>query len=312
MAGFHLWVLNRDSARLNTFFMKAVSTAPAVGAYWSRNSEASQACDLTNNEILCTFGALNSGDVLNITAAFTLPTNPSQSEDNCKIAGEGGVGHTGASWRCVDFQFASGSGFVPGKNKSRGDIYHWHDSVRTDGGPDKGAQFPFCRPSTTCDANLLNVFNNLGVSNKNVQSTELTAPTEAFNSIYGSTGLAVADGFLFDCPTGLPTCGSHETTGSSAFVGEWSQADVNSEQHFETAFIRVDISMYGVKPDSIEGVVHLWQDTEDVWHEALPITNFCPSAGGPTDANECIWVSSSGKIVTVSVWLHDNGRIRTF
>jgi hypothetical protein len=312
VAGFHLWVRNEDSANLNTFFMKAVTSATPLGAYWSRNGGPTQSCT-TSDGLQCTFGTLSSGDVLLITAAFRLPTGTSTSLTNCLPDGStAGVAPTGTSWRCVDFQFASGSGFVPGKNKSRGDLYHWYDFVRTDGGQDKGATFPFCDPSASaCDDSLLTVFNTQGASKNNVQSTELTAPAGAFNPAYGTTGLAVADNFPFDCPPGLTDCASHQTTGNNAFVGQWSQVDVNSEQPFGDDFIKVTLTMYGVNPNSIDGVVHLWFDGTD-WHEDT-ITDRCDSASGPgPDQDECFWATGSGQNAIVSVWIHNNGSIRTF
>lgn len=323
VAGFYLWIRNEDSAKLNTFFMKAVTTATPLGAYWSREGEEGLHSCSTTDGLQCTFGALESGDVLRITAAFTMPSGTSQNTVNCKPSTGAGFGPTTeASWRCVDFQFASGSGFVPGKNKSRGDLYHWYDFAATDTGADRGAQFPFCDLSATepdCDADLLTVFNTTGATRNNVQSTKVTAPDtiddDVFNSAYGTTGLAVADNFPFSCAdaNSLPSCTTHETSGANGFVGQWSQVDVNSEQTFDGEFIRIDISMYGVNPNSIDGVVHLWQDAGGVWHERT-ISDECPSADGPAEGQttECFWVSGSGQVANVSIWTFNNGRARTF
>jgi hypothetical protein len=317
VAGFHLWVQNRDSANLNTFFMKAVSVATPLGAYWSRNGGSPQACFINSDGLQCAFGALNSGDVLRITAAFTLPTGTSTSDTNCAKAGEaGGVVPSGGSWRCVDFQFASGSGFVPGKNKSRGDLYHWKDFVRTDTVADEAAQFPFCDLSETpldCDSDLLTINNGTTPNRNNVQTTEVTAPGGAFDSAFGTTGLAVADNTDFVCPAGTALCTTHQgTTGNGGFQGQWSKVDVNSEQPFGDAFIKVTLTMYGVSPNSIDGVVHLWQDSAGAWQEE-EITLDCVTATGPSGTDpECIWVTGSGNITTVLVWFHSNGRARTF
>jgi hypothetical protein len=321
VAGFHIWVQNRDAANLNTFFMRAVTTATPLGAYWSRNGGDPQSCTNSSTDgLLCTFGALNSGDVLLITAAFTLPTGTSSSTANCKTADGAGVFPSGAtSWRCVDFQFASGTGFVPGKNKSRGDLYHWYDFVATDGGPDKGATFPFCdlQANPTCTGSVLSVSNDAATRN-NVQSTTVTAPNveDVFNTAYGKTGLAVADnlGPDFDCADSgnLPSCTSHQTTGNNAFVGQWSLVDVNSEQPFGADdFVIATLTMFGVNPNSIDGVVHLWFNGS-AWIND-PIVDRCASAEGPgPDQDECFWVAGSGQMTTVTVWMHNNGRIRTF
>jgi hypothetical protein len=323
VAGFHLWVKNRDAANLNTFFMKAVTSATFVGAYWSRNGGDPVAC-IPADGALCSFGALNSGDELNITAAFTLPPGTTAVEDNCLKPNEGGVGHTGTSWVCVDFQFASESGFVLPKpkkgNNSRGDLYHWHDSVATDVGPDKGATFPFCdlQGNPTCAGSVLSVSNNAATRN-NVQSTKVTAPNveDVFNTAYGKTGLAVADnlGPDFDCEDSgnLPTCTSHQTTGNDAFVGQWSLIDVNSDLNLDPAYIIVVLSMYGVNPNSIDGVVHAWFDaTDEIWKERT-VNDPCDTVAGPgPEQDECFWVAGSGQVTTVTIWMHNNGRARTF
>ena len=45
VAGFYLWVKNRDTANLSTFFMKAYSNATPVGAYFSKNGGLHQLSD---------------------------------------------------------------------------------------------------------------------------------------------------------------------------------------------------------------------------------------------------------------------------
>lgn len=335
VAGFYLWVKNEDTANLSTFFMKAFTEATALGAYWTRNEETTKhGCTASpTNGLECTFGALNSGDRLFITAAFTLPAS---SNANCMTAtppaNSGGFDPpAGVAHVCVDFQFGANSGFVPPKpgkpgNNSRGDAYHWFDFATTDTGTDKAAQFPFCdlsvgdpTPDCTSAVPLLNIFNTQGASRNNVQSTELTAPQGAFNTEHGKTGLAVADnlrdaaGNLITCPAGLTDCASHQTTGADAFVGQWSKADVNSEDEFGNSFIKVTLTMYGVSPNSIGGVMHLWEKPTGTWNEE-EITLPCASDAGPSGdpPAQCFWVSGSGNLTTVSVWIHNNGRIRTF
>jgi hypothetical protein len=319
VAGFYLWIQNDDPANLSSFFMKAFTASTPLGAYWSRNGEsAKHGCD-TSNGLVCAFGALNSGDEILITAAFYANSSTANCMPDQLPANSGGFEPTDEdSFACVDFQFGADSGFVEGKgkNKSRGDAYHWYDFVATDTTSDQAAQFPFCDLSETpldCETDLLTISNGTGANRNNVQSTALTAPAGAFNSAHATTGLAVADNFPFSCPTGIATCTAHETTGSKGFVGQWSQADVNSEQTFGDAFIRVDLAIYGVNPNSIDGVVHLWESAPGVWQERT-ISDECPSAAGPDEGqtSECFWASGSGQVANVSIWMHNNGSIRTF
>jgi hypothetical protein len=334
VAGFNLWIQNDDAANLPTFFMGAVTAATAaspVGGYWSNDpiNGPFHPCPITDAQLGCTFGGLNSGEVVYVTAAFTVSATTSLT--NCSLEdGEDGFSPIGvaASWACVDFRFAAEQGNVVSdkKHKSRGDAFHWFDFVATDTLTDEAAQFPFCNLSIddntieTCPDGPLKIFNSEGANRNNVQSTQLTAPRGAFNSKSGSTGLGVADNFDFDCPTGVlddvPNCATHEGSGAGAFVGQWSQIDVNSEQHFidQTIFIEVKLTMYGVNPSSIEGVEHIYQDAAGNWHEAAPIGTPCLTSGGPAvgQTTECFWASGTGNVTTVLVWMHDNGRIRTF
>jgi hypothetical protein len=327
VAGFYLWIRNDDPANLSSFFMKAFADAGVspLGAYWSRNGETPpHPCD-TSNGLMCSFGALNSGDVIRITAAFRLPTATGQNHDHCLPSGSpDGFGPTGeSSWRCIHFQFGANSGFVEnkGKNKSRGDAYHWYDYAATDTGTDRGAQFPFCQdpanPTTAC-TDLLTVFNTQTANRQNVQATQVIAPEGAFNTEFGKSGIAVADGAPFVCPSGIvkenpgdADCISHQgTTGSNKFEGQASDVSVNSEQTFGDDLVHITITMYGVNPNSIDGLVHIWQ-IGDTWFQR-DVTTRCPSAAGPTDATECFWVSGSGQAAVVDVWARNNGKWGNF
>ena len=139
----------------------------------------------------------------------------------------------------------------------------------------------------------------------------MTAPAAAFNTAFGKSGLAVADNFFFACPS-VPTCGSHNVNGQSGYVGQWSQVNANWGQDFGTAFIRIDLSMFGVKPQDIDGVMHVWQDASGVWYER-PITLRCLSSDGPAtgQTTECFWASGAA-CGHVSIWTHNNGTFRTF
>jgi hypothetical protein len=326
VAGFYLWIQNDDPANLSTFFMKAFTASTPVGAYWSRNDETTKHGCTTTDGLVCTFGAFNAGDVIKITAAFTTNSSTLNCLPDPLPVNSNGFGPTDeASYACVDFQFGSDSGFVVGKkkgNNSRGDAYHWYDFAATDTLADEAAQFPFCDLSVntiaTCAPGPLTIFNSEGANRNNVQSTQLKAPRGAFDSAHNTTGLGVADNFVFVCPTGVndvvPNCATHQGSGAGAFVGQWSQIDVNSEQPFGDEFIEVKLTMYGVNPSSIDGVEHLYQDAAGAWHEAAPIGTPCPTSGGPAvgQTTECFWASGTGNVTTVLVWMHDNGRIRTF
>jgi hypothetical protein len=330
VVGFYLWVKNEDAAGLSSFFLTASTSLLFKGAVWTHPGDATtHACGSdVNGGIKCDFGALNSMDEILVLAAYTVPKPASSSPADC-LPGDAlpnsGFDHgSEASWVCVDFQFAASSGYVlqKGKNKSRGDAYHWYDSVATDVTGDQGAGFPFCDSTVSvCDSNNATLkVQNAGTATANdVQTTHLVAPPAAFNlafntsGLFSKSGLAVEDNFYFVCPTNVLTCGSHVANGQSGFVGQWSQVDANSEQPFGDAFIHIDLSMFGVKPQDIDGVMHVWEGPVGTWTER-PITLRCPNVDGPATGQitECFWASGAGNVTTVSIWAHNNGTFRTF
>ena len=138
VVGFYLWAKNNDAAGLSSFFLTASTNLTFKGAFWKHPGDATTtSCGSDANGLKCDFGALNSQGEILVLAAFTVPSPASSSEANCKPgdapASSGFTHGSEATWVCVDFQFASSSGYVldKGKNKSRGDAYHWYDSVAT-------------------------------------------------------------------------------------------------------------------------------------------------------------------------------------
>jgi hypothetical protein len=218
--------------------------------------------------------------------------------------------HDAASWVCFDFQFGADSGFVPGKNKSRGDAYHWFDFVGTDTGQDSAAQFPFCDQSAvpvSCDATLLAL--NDSKSNfgrNNPQWTQVLAPSGAFNSLHSSSAIGVADNVASPCagdPDDPDEC-------SIAFLGQWSQVDVNDGGNFSPDFIKIDIGVYGVGVNKISNVYHFYDDpvSGDLSVEVL---SKCASSSGPAPSDaSCFWATSlGGNASQVSIWTHFNGKL---
>jgi hypothetical protein len=316
VAGFYLSAKNNDSANLSSFFLTASTAATPLGAFWSHTGAAPWTpCD-TSNGLKCTFGAFNSGDAVFIEAAFTLPSGTSTSTTDCKTdpkrktqpANSYGVDPLGAaSWVCFDFQFGSNSGFVPGKNNSRGDAYHWFDFVGTDTGQDSAAQFPFCDLSATpvsCDPTLLTVNDtktNFGKNNP--QWTEVLAPSGAFNSLYASSAITVADGVTSPC-TGAVT---DPAECSIAFLGQWSRVDVNDGHDFSPAFVKVDLGVYGVGVNKISHVYHFY-DLSGVLN--VEVLDKCAgNAEPPTGGDPCfLAVSLGGNASRVTIWTHFNGK----
>lgn len=312
VAGFYLWAKNNDSANLSSFFLTATTAAPVVGAFWSHTPSGPwTACD-TSNGLNCTFGAFNSGASLYVLAAFTAQstasttnclTDPNRKTEPSIKAGFDPT--SAAAHACVDFQWASNSGYVPGKNRSRGDAYHWFDAVNTNTGADDASQFPFCDLSAlaNCDPSLLTISDTQSLGRTNAQWTKVLAPG-GFDSVHGTTGIGVADNVNFPCATttGLGAC-------ATSFLAQWSSVDVNSGQEFPGDWIVVDIGVYGVSASKINTVYHFYQDSLNAWQ--VETLGRCADANGPatTSSPACFWVVSlKGNSSQVTIWTHHNGK----
>jgi hypothetical protein len=315
VAGFYLFAENRDSANVTSFFMTATAAATVTpkGALWSNNPSGPWTRCETSPILKCTFGEFSSGEKIYVIAAYTLPDTPSQSTTNCFTdpgrptlpANSYGVNPTGASWECVDFQFSANSGNVPGKNKSRGDAYHWFDVVNTDTGGDQKAQFPYCDFSldtVACDPSLLTISNDQSLGKANPQWTKVQVPNDrvVFNAAQN-----VADGTRV-----LQTCPGTPAQCSTAFLGQWSQVDVNSGLDLNTAWIQIDIGVYGVSANKITTVFHFYKDIAGALQlETIDDRCTYSTGPGPVTADPCFWVMSlQGGSSQVTIWTHHNGK----
>jgi hypothetical protein len=336
VAGFYVTVKNDDTSNLPTFFMAASTTATPYGAYWfpSDGTQATgPAHTCQTSPLSCDFGTFSSGAAITVVAAFTLPSGTSNATTNCypsdptkRTALQFGVLPDPANdtFVCVDFKFSSNQGNVPGKNKSRGDEFHWMDFVSTKVDPkNEAAQFPYCDLSVTpgdlsdCPTNLLSLNNSTTLSssnrNLNLQYTKVVAPAQAFDSNHGTSAIHVSDGVATNLCGTDESCLSIVSTGGG-FLGETSTVDVNSAQVFSSAWIVTTIGMLGAKASDIDGVVHTYTDELNVAH--TDYIGKCPSVDGPdetTPTEGCFWaVSGSGNTAVVTIYTHYNGKLRTF
>lgn len=320
VAGFYVTVENDDTANLPTFFMTAASNAAPYGAYWYPTGTTDyRPCQTA--PLKCDFGTFAAGSEVTVVAAFTLPDGTSSSTRNCYSEAnhtglQFGIEPTSDTFVCVDFKFASSQGNVPGKNKSRGDEFHWMDFVSTVVDPkNEAAQFPYCDASGTnlCDNGLLSLNDSTTLSSSpsrlNLQYTKVTVPAAAFDSSHATSAIHVKDGdstLDFVC-TG--TCADQVAAGGG-FVGETSLLEVNDGQVFtDDDWIVTTIGMLGVQANKIDGVVH------QLDNGTFEVLGKCLTATGPTDTSSagCFWVTSgSGNTAIVTVWTHTNGKLRNF
>jgi hypothetical protein len=326
VAGFYVTVKNNDTANLPTFFMSATSSAAPVGAYWFNSDGSGTAHSCDTSPMKCDFGVFASGTEVTIVAAFTLPGGTSNATTNCypadptkRTALMSGVlpDPVNDTFVCVDFKFSSSQGNVPGKNKSRGDEFHWMDFVSTKVDPkNEAAQFPYCDQSApeACDSNLLSVSDNTTLSSNanrfNVQYTRVVVPASAFDAADKTGAIHVKDGD----PQATVNCDADcldTVNAAGGFLGEVSQIDINSGATFDPDWIVTTIGMLGINASKVDGVVH------DVGTATPDMLGRCADASVPdpdtTPDAGCFWAVNGGaNTAIVTVYTHGNGKLRNF
>lgn len=140
------------------------------------------------------------------------------------------------------------------------------------------------------------VKNSLVLGTSNRQSTKVTAPG-------GAIGVNVEDGAGF---SPLPCSGCWSET---------SEIHVNSGTYYDAGF-KVEIGIYKTPASAVHGVYHEFDaprlDADGNVISGESITTTCPKNGTPTASQlPCFSVSKlPGGSISVTVWLHENGRIR--
>ncbi|MEP6638681.1 MAG: hypothetical protein ABJC39_04965 [Chloroflexota bacterium] len=288
--GFFEWLRNDDTSNISQLNLTA-STSPSatvVGARWTiKNTTGSNVLTgtcATATPLTCSFGALNAGYTVYVTAAFTSGSNLADG-----------------SSQSVHFAFST-TGVPGGKNNSHGDAKTIDDSVAITSNGDANGDFNLNDASIT-------VADDLVLSNsKNPQATSVTVDAN-------TVGAAVGDSPALTTP-----CDTTVTTGFPSFftcsllTSLTSTVEVGNGKTFSnpngagTAGIKVIVAV-AKAPGQLTGtnpfVYHYWTDTAGAHAELVTAT--CSLSGGfPTNTGPCLIVGT--KLVTV--WLSHNGRMR--
>jgi hypothetical protein len=269
-AGFRVTITNLGPSNISALYLTSNQTfAPK---YVSPNPWCA-----TSGLLFCSFGALNAGAAVTIDViAYTVPSNASKFD--------------------IVFQAnTNGKTFSDKGGNSRGDTL--------DGTP---------VPSLTLNSNAnfgggyivdnTAVSNSTSLGNRNIQSTQVTAPATLIPA-------TVEDGITSDlCGDGL--CDSGEQ------FGEWSRVSVAGGATFDSAF-QITITVLGrtlpsPKPDA--GTVLVYHTDDDGVPTIIGdiAAERCDSATAPTNvpADGCVTASYSGQNLVIVVWVYENGGFR--
>lgn len=284
--GFFEWLHNGDTSNISQLFLNASTspTATVFGAQWTIKDVTdlitvrSGTCP-TATPLVCSFGALNSGQTVYVVVAYTLSSSLS----------DGTV-------ESASFDFNT-TGTPPGKNKSHGDLNSIGDSVTVTKNGDAAGDFNF-------DQSTFTVADNQKITGKNQQATSATfAEVLTGASVGDSPTLQIpCDGTLlpgFDCSTLTSLVSAVEVGNGKSFNNTSGGPGIKV------------VVVFSQSPSQLSGstpfVYHYYTDAFGVGHAEL-ITEACTydSNNLPTNSNPCLTVGN--KMATV--WLFHNGGLR--
>ena len=157
---------NTDTSNLAQFFLNAIT--PAGGTLLSIESASRAGCSTAGGDLHCTFGAVRSGDEINLRVVYTTPGS-------------------GATFT-VPFSFTT-TGVAPDKGKnSHGDDYPTPGVVNLNGSADFAGTYTSSTGQIVSDSALLQ-------KNTNPQFTKVNAPAGAIGVTVGEVA-----GNTFACP----------------------------------------------------------------------------------------------------------------
>jgi uncharacterized repeat protein (TIGR01451 family) len=276
-AGYTFRIANRGTSNIASLYLTDL-----VDAVTTYVSSTRLGCSPVGAQLSCSFGALNPGDFIDITVAYTTP-------------------ESGSAF-AVTFQLnTTGVVVDKGSNNSHGDALNLVLSTALNGTKDFDGGF-WLDPGT--------IANNPELGKKNIQAGEVTPPPSAVN-----IPVTIQDGaqVVFSCPATLPACANT--------FGEWTKVNVNNGATYADG-IKVVIKIWGpavptgATVDTID-LIHV----PDVG-AAYTISTRClndslnpDNTDVPADANsygdECITVTKNGNIYQIVSWQLDNGGNRS-
>jgi hypothetical protein len=283
--GFFEWLRNGGTSNISQLYLTATTSpsAPVVGAVWTIKTDSmavvrSGACP-TTTPLDCSFGALNPGETVYVTAAFTTGHGTSQT---------------------VSFDWNSNGNTLSDKHHtSHGDSIPLPDSVALTSNGDAAGDFNF-------DQSAITVADDQKVGPKNPQATTASAGGAL-------TGLAVADGASLSTPCDAALTAAYPTFSCSQLTSLTSTIEAGRGRTIVDAnghpLIKVIVT-FAKAPSKLGGahpfVYHFYLDNLGN-QKAEVITTTCTYVAGLlTNTDSCFTVGQN----QVTVWLVHNGNMR--
>jgi hypothetical protein len=295
-AGFFEWLHNQTPSNISQLYMNATLTPSATlaGAEWvikdsSEISVRSGICVPTASW-LCSFGAVNSGQTVYVTLAYTIPSGVADGVSEALAAS------------------FNASGTPPGKNQSHGDVVSLSDSILISKNADASGDF-----NLDSITGLFTVFDN-APSGNNKQGTSASV-----NGAEAQVGISVGDSpNLSQVPCIAPAGGFPSWFSCSLLTSLTSYIEVGNGKTFNnpngpgTPGIKA-IVQFSNPVNQLTGdhpfSYHYWVDATGAHSEIITDTCFAgtinPDFPGNTAA--CITVINSRQVVT---WLLHNGGMK--
>jgi hypothetical protein len=289
-AGFFEWLHNQTSSNISQLYMNATVTpnATLAGAVWTikgpGETQVRNGTCAPTSAWVCSFGALNSGETVYVTLAFTISS----------AAANGVTESLAASFNAT--------GTPPGKNQSHGDVVPLSDSILVSKNGDAAGDFNFLQAADFQVADA-------PVGGNNKQSTSLSIGGLQIGAAVGdSPSLAPAT-----CNAGL-TVGFPSWFQCSLLTSLTSAVEVGNGKTFQNTTggpgIKVIVT-FSKAPGQLSGanpfVYHYYVDAAGAGQAELVTAPCTLAAGGlPTNSTPCLIVGSN----KVTVWLFHNGNAR--
>jgi len=287
--GFFEWLRNDGTSNISQLYLTATTTpsAPVLGAVWkianASGDGRSGTCPATA-PLSCTFGALNPGETVYLTAAFTTGTGTSLS---------------------VDFDWNSNGVTLSDKgHTSHGDTVRISDSVAVALTSNGDAAGDFHFDQTDLD---IAVADDQVLSKTNPQATSA-------HVVAALTGLAVADGAALSTPCNATLTAAYPSFSCKQLSSLTSTIEAGNGRTIVDGnghpLINVTVS-FAKMPSQLNGahpfVYHYYLDSSKGTPTVELITSTCVYVDGLlTNTDSCFTVG----LDQITIWLKHNGNAR--
>lgn len=292
--GFFEWLHNPGSSNISQLYVNATTSLSVVGAVFTIKADAANGTETTvrgplpcapTTTWLCSFGALNAGQTVYLTAAF-------------------GTDATLRDGSNVDVRFEfNATGTPPGGNKSHGDFVPLPDSVLISKNADADGNFNWDQATDFHVASAPAGGNNKQSTSLSIGSFLIGASVNDSPSLTPATcnSALVAEIVAANPANSWFNCSLLTSLTSAIQAGNGKTfTDTNG-----VPLIKVIVSFKNA-PSQLTGTHPFVYHVNAAGTDAELITTTCPSGGPTALSGQCLTVGHN----LVTVWLAHNGGLR--